>query len=70
MKMEKRVIIELEKCKSCELCIYFCPKKSLGKLKKVNALGYYPVDEVVPGVCNSCGICYLMCPEYAIKIKK
>jgi 2-oxoglutarate ferredoxin oxidoreductase subunit delta len=66
----KRVIIDSEKCKSCGLCIEFCRKKALGKTKKVNTYGFYPVDEITLGVCNACGTCYLVCPDYAIKIRK
>jgi len=68
-KNEKRVIIDTEKCKSCELCIHFCAKKALGKSKKTNSFGFFPIEEVTLGVCNACGTCYLMCPDYAVKIK-
>lgn len=70
MENKKRVIIDFEKCKSCDLCIHFCKKGSLGKSKKVNALGHCPVEEVNLGVCDGCGTCYLICPDYAIRIKK
>lgn len=71
MKTEEKnspVIIDREKCKGCELCIYYCPRKCLGKSEEINNMGYAPAVLNKPEECNSCGICYIMCPEYIITV--
>ncbi|PMP66540.1 MAG: tungsten formylmethanofuran dehydrogenase [Thermodesulfobacterium geofontis] len=60
--MFKIKILE-ERCKSCGLCIYFCPKKVLDLSAKRNIQGYRVVYAKYPEKCNMCGICYLMCPD-------
>jgi len=52
-----------ERCKSCGLCIHFCPKKVLDFSSKRNLQGYKVVYAKYPEKCNMCGICYIMCPD-------
>ena len=57
-----------ERCKGCNLCIEFCPKKILAKSKSTNTKGYhYP--EIIAGKennCVNCEFCTMICPEFAI----
>ncbi len=55
-----------ERCKSCGLCVAFCPKGVLSISEKRNLQGYKVVYFRYPEKCNFCGICYLMCPEVVI----
>ncbi len=60
-----------DKCKGCELCVSFCPKKIL-EIDKVdmNAKGYHPAN-VKPGQmdeCIGCMSCALMCPDNVISV--
>lgn len=68
MKTNKAVIIAKEKCKACEYCTYFCPKKCLKLSNEFNNMGYHPVVLCDKDTCNGCGICYIVCPEYAIEV--
>jgi len=67
--MEK-VIIDVEKCKGCLLCIEACPKKCLVVSDTFNKAGYRPAVFKDTGTCLSCGFCYQMCPDVAIEIYK
>ena len=42
--MAAKGYIEIDQviCKGCEICIAFCPKKSLSVSDKINAAGYFP----------------------------
>jgi 2-oxoglutarate ferredoxin oxidoreductase subunit delta len=63
-------VIDIEKCKGCELCAEACPEKILEMSKSFNKMGVsYPVckDEEK---CTICMQCALMCPEVAITIWK
>ena len=56
------------RCKSCEVCVNFCPQGVLRISKETNSKGYhYP--EVIQGIdkhCVNCEFCTLVCPEFAI----
>ncbi|HEX9016663.1 MAG TPA: 4Fe-4S binding protein [Chloroflexota bacterium] len=59
-----RVEIDLSWCKSCGVCVAFCPTDAL------------TADEVgtptlsYPEKCTGCGLCEMMCPDFAIEVVK
>jgi len=65
-----KLYIDVERCKACELCIFYCPKKVL-KLdsEKFNKSGYNPVKLTDEKNCNLCGICYTVCPDCVFEIR-
>ncbi len=62
--------IREDRCKSCGLCIEFCPKGCLEITDRFNATGYSPVAWVNTEDCNGCAICARMCPDVVITVKK
>lgn len=58
------------RCKSCGICVHFCPKKCLEITKKINVKGHRVAGVVRPDDCISCGICYTVCPDAAITVYK
>jgi ferredoxin len=56
------------RCKSCKVCVEFCPERVLQLSTQINEKGYhYP--EIAPGkegACVHCEFCTLICPEFAI----
>jgi len=63
-----QVYIIPERCKGCEICVWFCPREVLKVSKSTNAKGYHYPD-IVPGKeadCVHCEFCSLVCPEFAI----
>ncbi len=67
----KTVIVNEERCKSCELCVSVCPKKIMQIAKeKMNSKGYRPAECVSPEDCIGCAFCATMCPDAAITIKE
>lgn len=61
------VIIGLEVCKGCELCISACPQESLGLSSHINLNGYKYV-ELIKDNCTGCINCAIKCPESAITV--
>jgi len=63
-KPTNSVEIDLTWCKSCSICMAFCPTKALS------------ADEVgtphltSPEKCTACGLCEMMCPDFAIEVIK
>lgn len=66
-KVKGDIIINIEKCKGCELCIEVCPEDTLALSKQVNQKGYlYAVK--VEDTCTGCTNCALVCPDGAITV--
>lgn len=66
--MKGTIVIDAGMCKSCQLCIGFCPKKNIVLSSDLNARGYLPAQPGTKNLCTGCGICALMCPEAAIEV--
>lgn len=59
------VIIDIEKCKGCELCIEACPEDTLALANAINKKGYR-YAEVVANNCTGCANCAIICPDACI----
>ena len=60
------VLIDVERCKGCELCIPVCPPKVLEMSVAVNAIGFrYP--ELKDG-CTGCELCAEICPDFCFEV--
>lgn len=66
-KVKGDIIIDIEKCKGCELCVVACPQNTLGLSKKLNLKGYHYVVKVEDN-CTGCVNCALVCPEGIITV--
>jgi 2-oxoglutarate ferredoxin oxidoreductase subunit delta len=68
MKKNEKLIIHKERCKSCQICVLYCPKKALSIGEKLNKIGYRYVILSKEDACTACGICAEMCPEVVIEV--
>jgi 2-oxoglutarate ferredoxin oxidoreductase subunit delta len=60
------LVIDVEACKGCELCIDACPPHVLEMTDHVNNRGYrYP--ELLPG-CIACQACTAICPDFVFQV--
>jgi 2-oxoglutarate ferredoxin oxidoreductase subunit delta len=61
--------IDRDRCKSCGLCIKFCPKNLLAFDDPLNARGVKPAQYTgAEEECIGCGSCAAMCPDACIEI--
>ena len=67
-KKQFKVIFNRERCKGCELCKSFCPKKLIEMDTQVNARGYCPAMMTDQTQCIGCQSCAMVCPDGAIEI--
>lgn len=66
-KIKGKVIIDIQKCKGCELCIKECKEDTLILSKEINNLGYrYAI--VANDTCTGCMNCALICPDAVIMV--
>lgn len=61
---EFELILTLEWCKGCDICVKVCPERCL----ILNA--EQKVELVDPEACTGCRICEWLCPDFAIDVKK
>ncbi|MEW5865307.1 MAG: 4Fe-4S binding protein [Bacillota bacterium] len=65
-----KVVFDEDRCKGCELCVAFCPKKILVMAGHFNSKGFHPATITHQEQCNACTFCARMCPEVAIEVYK
>ncbi len=64
-----RVVIDVERCKGCELCREACPKDVLALAEDLNSKGYRPVILLDPAHdCTGCALCATVCPDGCITV--
>ncbi len=68
MARKFKVVFDRERCKGCELCKSFCPRKIIAMDTQVNAKGYCPAMITEQEKCVGCASCALVCPDNAIEI--
>jgi 2-oxoglutarate ferredoxin oxidoreductase subunit delta len=61
------LVIDVEACKGCELCIDACPPRVLEMTERaVNSRGYrYPL--LLEG-CIACQACTAICPDFVFQV--
>jgi 2-oxoglutarate ferredoxin oxidoreductase subunit delta len=66
-KVKGRVVIDIQKCKGCELCTVVCKENALSLSKEINNKGYRYIV-AVNDLCTGCINCALVCPDAVIKV--
>ena len=64
-----RIVIDVERCKGCELCREACPQEVISLGDTFNAKGYRPALLVDPDHdCTGCALCAVVCPDACITV--
>jgi 2-oxoglutarate ferredoxin oxidoreductase subunit delta len=62
------IVIDIEKCKGCEICIIACPNDVIKMEHKVNNKGYHYSFMDNPDNCTGCANCAVVCPDGVITV--
>jgi 2-oxoglutarate ferredoxin oxidoreductase subunit delta len=66
-KVKGKVVIDIQKCKGCELCTVACKEEALKLSDTINIKGYrYIIAN--NDLCNGCVNCALVCPDAVITV--
>ncbi|MCS7369401.1 MAG: 4Fe-4S binding protein [archaeon GBS-70-058] len=64
-----KIVVLMDRCKGCGICISMCPKKVLEFSKEINNMGYnYTYPKNIEN-CIGCKFCEIYCPDFAIYVK-
>jgi 2-oxoglutarate ferredoxin oxidoreductase subunit delta len=69
-KIRGSIVVNVERCKGCEICLTACSLDVIALSKEVNGKGYnfaYPAN---PEECNGCANCGMVCPDGVITVYK
>lgn len=61
------IVIDIERCKGCGVCIPTCPNQVIALAKLVNKKGYNYL-EVQNDNCIGCANCAVVCPDGVITV--
>jgi 2-oxoglutarate ferredoxin oxidoreductase subunit delta len=67
-KVRGAIVVDIEKCKGCELCVVACPTNGIKLAKEVNGKGYHYAYMELPEACTGCINCATVCPDSVITV--
>jgi 2-oxoglutarate ferredoxin oxidoreductase subunit delta len=67
-KIKGAIVIDIEHCKGCEICVSSCPTDVIRMEKKVNGKGYHFAYMEHPDACTGCSNCAVVCPDGVITV--
>jgi 2-oxoglutarate ferredoxin oxidoreductase subunit delta len=69
-KFKGAVVVNVERCKGCNLCVVACPSDVLLLATEANSKGYNFAYMANPEECTGCAACAFVCPDACITVYK
>ena len=66
-KVKGAVVVNVERCKGCQLCVPTCQQNVLVMSESLNSKGYHYAASQNEQ-CNGCTNCALVCPDGVITV--
>lgn len=61
-------MVDIERCKGCEICRVNCPTDTISMTSDVNGKGYHYAYMENPESCTGCTNCAIVCPDGVITV--
>jgi len=69
-KVKGAIVVDIQKCKGCGVCIPACPTEVISLAAEVNGKGYNFAYMAQPDECIGCANCAIVCPDGVITVYK
>jgi 2-oxoglutarate ferredoxin oxidoreductase subunit delta len=66
-KVKGEIVVDIERCKGCEVCLEFCPTNTIAMVDAVNSKGYRYMQNI-HDACTGCTNCAIVCPDGVITV--
>lgn len=67
-KVKGRIVVDIERCKGCSVCIGACPTEVIDLAEEVNSKGYHYSYMANAEACIGCTNCAVVCPDGVITV--
>ncbi len=67
-KVKGAIVVDVERCKGCQICIGACPTAVIKMAPAVNGKGYHYAYMENPDNCTGCANCAIVCPDGVITV--
>ncbi len=67
-KLRGAIVVDVERCKGCNLCAVACPLNIIQLTTTVNRKGYNYASNIRPEACTGCTSCAIVCPDGCITV--
>ncbi len=67
-KAKGTILVDIERCKGCEVCKVSCPHQVIDMHANVNRKGYHYSYMANPDACTGCTNCGVVCPDGVITV--
>lgn len=67
-KLRGAIVVDMNRCKGCSLCVAACPQHVIALANKVNVNGYPYVVAANQDDCVGCASCGIVCPDACITV--
>lgn len=67
-KVKGSIVVDIDRCKGCEICMVSCPTGTIAMSKEVNDKGYNYAYPANPDTCIGCANCAIVCPDGVITV--
>jgi 2-oxoglutarate ferredoxin oxidoreductase subunit delta len=67
-KIQGAIVVNIDRCKGCAVCIEACPSQVISLAPTVNGKGYRYAFMEKPDLCTGCANCAIVCPDGVITV--
>lgn len=68
VKIKGAIVVDVDGCKGCGLCVEACPTEVISLSDNVNIKGYNYSNMTNPDACTGCSNCAIICPDGIITV--